>query len=281
MKKMLLLAISAFLFQLSFAQDADEEGCKDHPLFNRMPKFRIGACISNFNAVAVRYAAEKTEEKEGNVTKIGYSFHPANEEEKPPSPLQVIRNYENAILKNGGKKLYSSINDGPMGASFLLTQKEKTYYVVIDNMTPGRDDVCDGYELIIIETAPMKQEIAATEMFEALEREGSVALYFNFETGKSTIKPESQKTVDQIAEMMKANPSLKVSIEGHTDNVGTLLNNKTLSEARAKAVMKAVTAAGIDASRLAAKGWGHEKPVADNKTEEGKAKNRRVEIVKM
>jgi OmpA-OmpF porin, OOP family len=281
MKKMFLLLTAATVSLAAFAQDPDEEGCKDHPLFTRMQKFRIGSCISNYNAVPVRFAAEKTEEKEGNVTKIGYSFNPANEQEKPPSPLQVIKNYENAILKNGGKKIYSSITEGPQGASFLLTAKEKTYYVVIDNMTPGRDDVCDGYELIIVEIEPMKQEIAATEMFDKLTKEGSVALYINFETGKADVKSESQATVQQIAEMMKANPALKVSIEGHTDNVGTPSANKALSEARAKAVMKAVIAAGIDASRLTAKGWGQEKPVADNKTEEGKAKNRRVEIVKM
>lgn len=281
MKKMLLLALSAFVFQFSFAQDPDEEGCKDHPLFNRMQKFRIGSCISNFNAVPVRFAAEKTEEKEGNVTKIGYSFNPANEQEKPPSPLQVIKNYEAAVLKNGGKKIYSTITEGPQGASFLLTSKDKTYYVVIDNMTPGRDDICDGYELIIVEMEPMKQEIAASEMFEKLNKKGSVALYINFETGKATIKAESQKMVEQIAEMMKANPALKVSIEGHTDNVGTPAGNKTLSEARAKAVMKAVIDTGVDASRLSAKGWGQDKPAADNKTEEGKAKNRRVEIVKI
>lgn len=281
MRKILLLMFTASVFHVAVAQEPDEEGCKDHPLFSRLQKFRIGGCVSNYNAVAVRFAAEKTEEKEGNVTRIGYSFNPANDQEKPPSPLQVIKNYENAVLKNGGKKIYSTLTEGPQGASFLLTSKDKTYYVVIDNMTPGRDDVCDGYDLIIVEMEGMKQEIAATEMFEKLNKEGSVALYINFETGKSDIKAESQKIIDQITEMMRANPSLKVSIEGHTDNVGSPADNKSLSEARAKAVMKTVVASGVEASRLSTKGWGQEKPVAENKTEEGKAKNRRVEIVKM
>jgi len=127
----------------------------------------------------------------------------------------------------------------------------------------------------------MKQEIEAKEMFEKINKEGSIALYINFATGKADIKPESQKIVDQVAEMMKANPTLKVSIEGHTDNVGTPAGNKTLSDARAKAVTKAITTAGVEAARLSAKGWGQEKPVADNTTEEGKAQNRRVNIVKM
>lgn len=281
MKKIALLTLCFLSLQTGFAQEADEEGCKDHPLFNRLPKFRLVGCTDNFNVMPVRFAAEKSEEKEGRVIKLGYSFVPASDQDKAPSPYQVIKNYENAILKNGGKKVYSAVTEGPQGATFTFSSKGKNYYVVLDNMTPGRDDVCDGFELVIIEMEGMKQDIAATEIFEKLNSEGSVSLYINFETGKSDIKSESQKTVDQLVEMLRANPSLKVSIEGHTDNVGSPATNKSLSEARAKAVMKAVVAAGIDAARLSAKGWGQEKPVADNKTDEGKAKNRRVEVVKM
>ena len=71
-----------------------------------------------------------------------------------------------------------------------------------------------------------------------------------------------------------------MSVEGHTDNTGTAERNKTLSQERAQSVVNALKAAGIDKKRLNAVGWGQEKPMADNKTEEGKAKNRRVEIVK-
>jgi outer membrane protein OmpA-like peptidoglycan-associated protein len=141
-------------------------------------------------------------------------------------------------------------------------------------------DVCDGYTVVIIEVEAMKQDVTATEMFDKLNTEGSVALYINFETGKSVIKPESKPVMDQLVTMLKNNPELKVAIEGHTDNVGTAASNKTLSEARAQAVMKALVANGIGAARLTAKGWGQEKTIADNATEEGRAKNRRVEIVK-
>ena len=81
--------------------------------------------------------------------------------------------------------------------------------------------------------------------------------------------------------MLNTNPTLKISIEGHTDNVGNLQSNQTLSENRAKAVMNALVLKGVDKSRLSAKGWGQEKPISDNNTDEGKAKNRRVEIVKL
>jgi OOP family OmpA-OmpF porin len=107
-----------------------------------------------------------------------------------------------------------------------------------------------------------------------------MALYINFDTGKADIKAESQPIIEQIAALMKSHPDLNVSIEGHTDNVGTPASNKTLSDTRAKSVMSAVVKAGVASGRLTAVGWGQEKPIADNRSEDGRAKNRRVEIVK-
>jgi outer membrane protein OmpA-like peptidoglycan-associated protein len=79
---------------------------------------------------------------------------------------------------------------------------------------------------------------------------------------------------------MKKAPELKISVEGHTDSVGTPEKNKILSTDRAKAVVSAITKEGIDAQRLSSAGFGQDKPIGDNSTEEGKAKNRRVELVK-
>jgi len=125
-----------------------------------------------------------------------------------------------------------------------------------------------------------KNKVEAKEILDELNEVGHVALYINFETGKSDIKPESEKIIDQITEMLKKNPTLKVSIEGHTDKVGSASSNMTLSVNRANSVVAAIVAKGVDKSRLTAKGWGLTKPIADNETEEGRALNRRVEIVK-
>jgi outer membrane protein OmpA-like peptidoglycan-associated protein len=81
--------------------------------------------------------------------------------------------------------------------------------------------------------------------------------------------------------MLQQNPDVKVSIEGHTDNVGSAAANQTLSEKRAQAVVAWLSSHGIEGSRLKAKGWGASKPVDDNATEDGRAKNRRVELVKI
>jgi outer membrane protein OmpA-like peptidoglycan-associated protein len=86
--------------------------------------------------------------------------------------------------------------------------------------------------------------------------------------------------VSQIVTLLKQNPSLKLSIEGHTDNIGDTKSNKTLSENRAIAVRTAILSAGIAGDRLTTAGYGAERPVADNRSEEGRAKNRRVELVK-
>jgi OOP family OmpA-OmpF porin len=127
----------------------------------------------------------------------------------------------------------------------------------------------------------MKQEVTSADILTALNTDGHIALYINFDTGKSEIKSESQVIIDQISEMLKTNPTLKISIEGHTDNVGVATANQLLSENRAKSVMNALILKGNNKSLLTAKGWGTTKPISDNTTEEGRFQNRRVEIVKL
>ena len=126
----------------------------------------------------------------------------------------------------------------------------------------------------------MKQEISANLIWEALLKDGFATLYIDFDTNKADVKPGSQPQIRQMAALLKSQPTLEVSIEGHIDSQGTHAANKTLSLNRAKSVVALITAEGIKAERMEALGWGQEKPVADNRTEEGRAKNRRVEIIR-
>lgn len=274
MKKLILPLL--LFSRLAFSQDA--EGSKEHPMFpNRMPNYIIIEYTNNFDAVEFPLATNgaKMTTKEGTKTYINYGFD--NESGKQmPSNLQVLRNYENASRKIGGTTLFLNANEDKV-AVFKIKKGNSEAWVKVE-MGPN-----DGqnFTLTVLELEAMKQEITSDDILTALNTDGHIALYINFATGKSEIAPDSQKIVDQIAEMLSANPSLKVSVEGHTDNTGTPAGNKTLSENRAKAVMNACLAKGIDKSRLSAKGWGQDKPVADNSTEEGKTSNRRVEIVKM
>ena len=261
---LIILFVSA---SLGFAQE-DAEGCKDHPMFSRMKNFVISYCESNFDAVEFTISDSDTKTIEGQKTIIDYNLI---EGSPIPSYLQIRRNFGNALKSIGGTVIYES--DRYLCGNLVKNNREAWMSV------EGYDDGWT-YRLTIVEVGEMAQEVSASDMLDALNRDGFMALYINFDTGKFDIKPESQPIIDQIAQLMKDNPELKLSIEGHTDNVGTPQNNKVLSENRAKAVMNAVVNLGIDSSRLTAVGWGQERPIADNRTEDGRAKNRRVEIVK-
>jgi outer membrane protein OmpA-like peptidoglycan-associated protein len=101
-----------------------------------------------------------------------------------------------------------------------------------------------------------------------------------FETGKATLKPESMEEIQKVADYMKKNPSARFEVQGHTDNQGSDKINDPLSQQRAEAVVKALEEQGVDPFNLRAVGKGAHEPVADNKTDEGRAKNRRVEFIK-
>jgi OOP family OmpA-OmpF porin len=108
-----------------------------------------------------------------------------------------------------------------------------------------------------------------------------VANGIRFDTGKSTLKPESMGVINEIYQLMKDNPDLRFSVEGHTDNVGNDDSNMTLSAKRAERVKDTLIEMGIDEDRLTSKGWGESMPMDDNNVPEGRANNRRVEFVKI
>jgi OOP family OmpA-OmpF porin len=263
----ILIVLFVFI-GLGLAQEEDLEGCKDHPMFTRIKNFYITNCESNFDAVDFYVSDSEYKSVEGQKTMIDYYL---KEGVPVPSYLQIRRNFSNALKSIGGTVLY----EGDRYLCGNLIKNNHEIWVSVEGYNDGWE-----YRLTIVEIEEMAQEVSASDMLDALNRDGFMALYINFDTGKYDIKPESQPIIDQIAQLMKDNPELKLSIEGHTDNVGTAQNNKVLSENRAKSVMNAVMSLGVDASRLTAVGWGQEKPVADNRTEDGRAKNRRVEIVK-
>ena len=102
----------------------------------------------------------------------------------------------------------------------------------------------------------------------------------NFDTDKADITPQSGAVLDKVAESLKAWPEVKVEVGGHTDSSGSAAHNLELSNRRAESVKTYLVRKGVDPSRLTAKGHGQTQPVDENKTEEGKAKNRRVELTK-
>jgi len=267
-KLILLFGIMLFCIISGFAQDA--EGCKDHPLLSRMPEYYISECSQNYKQLDFLNSKGEDTILEGNLTYIWYIMN--LESGKPePSYFQIIKNYSNAILKIGGKKIFENPD---YGGFYNLKKNGKEYNIKV-TCTNNSD-----YMLNILEMEAMVQEITANEMLDALNKDGYIALNILFETGKSAIQSESLPIVDQIFALLTSDETLNISIEGHTDNVGDAASNKKLSNDRAKAVTDAIIAKGINKSRLSFVGWGQERPVADNRSEDGRGKNRRVEIVK-
>jgi outer membrane protein OmpA-like peptidoglycan-associated protein len=251
------------------SQERDVEGSKDHPLFNRMPGYYIQQYDEkDFDTHSFRDANLN----ELNVVAIVYSLKSGAKE---VSRVQVLRNYENAVTKIGGTVLKSDWD----GSSFMKVVKDgKEIWVHIDAY------ITSDIKLTVVEKKSMAQDIVASAdaFSNDIKATGHAAVYgIYFDTGKWAIKPASDGALAEIAKLMKRDPALQLNVVGHTDNVGGIESNMKLSQARAESVVQALSGRyGVAASRLRPYGVGPLSPVASNDTEEGKGKNRRVELVK-
>jgi outer membrane protein OmpA-like peptidoglycan-associated protein len=126
-------------------------------------------------------------------------------------------------------------------------------------------------------------EVKADDLAKALTETGKIDIYgILFDIDKTDLKLESKRTLDEVAKLLKTDPSLRLEVAGHTDNTGSAAHNMRLSSGRAAAVVRALVGAyGIDEGRLRANGYGDTRPVVPNDTDQGRAKNRRVELRKL
>jgi len=262
---------AVLLLSMGFAQKPDTKGGKDHPLLTRMPNYYIYS-YSEFEFDQVQVNIDGKDVKaEGRKYDIQYVL---NDGAKSPSRLQVMRNYENAIKQLGGVLTYS--RDDRFHA--LLKAKDgKRTWILLNAYHP------DNYYLTILEEQGMRQDVrtGAAAWMADINSTGHAAVYgIYFDTDQAVIKPESAPALKEIAALLRNNPKLSVHLVGHTDSTGALAHNMTLSSSRASAVLNALVAQhGIAAARLKASGVGPLSPVASNRTDGGKAQNRRVELV--
>jgi len=260
-------------------QQVDRAGYKDYPGIPRVPGFILreyGDCTETaFDSYGfwVKQNGKNVQQKEEG-HKYFYRYR-LKEGLTPLSPLQIHRNYQNAARAAGGKVLM----DENGYTTILLNKGGKELWMEI-HARVGYE-----YDLTIIEKEAMKQDVAidAAAMASSIADTGSVAIYgINFDTASSVIKPDSEPAIGEIAKLLTNNPAMKVYVVGHTDMVGDAASNVKLSQARAQSVITAlVSKHGIAASRLIAFGNGPYSPIASNKTDDGRAKNRRVELVEI
>ena len=256
---------------------------------------------------------EKSEKVEGAFTRVSYRLP-----DPQRSSLEVFRNYEKSLTEDGWEIMWTASGKAELGNPFthlyenlkdndqLFTYSDAdTHFLSAKKADQGlyltlfvtkyqygltrglKVDKGDPIvQLDVVQTKQMEQKmvlVKAEEMQKSISQTGRIALYgILFDFNKADLKPESEPTIEEMAKLLKSSPGLRVVITGHTDSVGDFEFNRELSQKRAAAVVKAlISKHGIDASRLMPFGASFASPVATNQTEEGRTKNRRVEIVEI
>ena len=275
MKKLIFLSLLMIAGISTLNAQQDAEGSKDPALFTRMPGYHIYRYDDlQFDKYEFRISDQKNQVIEGHHLTIYYDL---NDNVQAPSPLQIGRNYTNAAKKVGGQLVYE-YDDAGENVVLKIVKNGTEVWAHVYASANG------SYNIHLIEKQAMNQDVIAdaNSMANSIKESGKVAVYgIYFDTGKSTLKPESQPTLQEITKLLKADPNLKLYVVGHTDNTGAFDANMKLSMDRAGAVVNAlVSQFSVNVARLRACGDGPTSPVASNENEEGKALNRRVELVK-
>lgn len=271
----------------------------DHPIISRYPGQTIRAYdVKEFDqynlvlSVDKTGAPEKVRKLQGKVTRIYYR----NPEGR--STTEIFRNFEDGLRRGGAQVLFScaarecgtpirwtSVNGirsmgGQIDNRYVAARAMKEGAEVFVSIFVGGQ----ATQLDVIEMKPMEAGLVtvnADALAAGIDAEGHIAIYaVFFDTGKATLKAESRTAIGEIAKLLQDRPSLKLFVVGHTDTTGGLEMNMRLSRDRATAVTQSlVSDHGIVSPRLSSHGVGPLSPVASNATEEGRAKNRRVDLV--
>jgi len=262
--------IFLFLFAWStvcMGQTADAQGCKDSPLIGRFPGSVIGSCTEKADEVFNFDIQNKPKKRlEGEFHQWSYNWP------KTASKAQVVRNLNTALRKAGYTFDYDTGDYGD------FTAHMGKRWIEIEVSGGG------GYRQTIVVETQLTQDVVADAAALSSGLNGSGHTVVNgilFDTGKAEVKPESAPALQEVVKLLQQNAKMKVYVVGHTDNVGGLPANMDLSRRRAEAVVKMLTGQfGVAADRLQAYGNGPYAPLASNDSEDGRALNRRVELVK-
>ena len=284
--------VLAFLGALPSAAE-DIAGASDHPAIGRFAGASITAeARSDYDVQRMLTGLDPEEyaDLEGRVTRLVYDMP------EGATPLAVRRGFEQALTEDGWEILVSC-RDAECGRGNLLALRETVFKMLLNNehdILTARREADGGLAHVQIVAAPRWTNVNVVEQaaFEnkvidaaavqsTLEADGRMAFYdIHFETGSATLTADSDATIGVIAQVLAADTELGLIVVGHTDNVGGMDPNLALSRNRAQSVVDRLTGThGVPLARLTGAGVGFLAPVASNATEEGRALNRRVEIV--
>ncbi len=311
MALLLFFLVSVAFSDLYRLPEKDLKGSQDHPAVGRVEGARIaGYTVKDYDVLRVPTKIDYSwgrikgfKELEGKVTRIYYVAP------KTLSPIAVQRAYRKGLEAKGFRVLYNCAPCTRSNAALFMELMEKLGESKWDALPPrklsfllmkgsyrGREVHVALYtytlsgltqiRLRIVESKPLKlglKVVKAEEIKKRIEERGSVSIYgIHFDHNSAVVKPESEKALREIAKYLKRNPKVKLYVVGHTDNTGGYEYNLKLSLRRAEAVVrKLVKKYGISPNRLKAVGVGPVAPVDTNRTPEGRARNRRVELVEM
>lgn len=316
-----IVGVVLALLAIAGAWAQDIAGASDHPLVGRYEGSVITSYETrDYDEIALpdraipagedRNPDAWTRDLGGEITSIRY------EGPGDRSALEVMRNYQAALEANGFEILFfcrtedcveqggiSSFWDAGRGGIGLPTNWNTSVYLLAERKndaglahvgmlaveTAPRGDIplLTHIATTIVEAEPMDtgqiELVEASAIEEAFARDGRIAVYgITFDFDSAALRPDSRPQIEQLGALLSDNPDLDVVIVGHTDSLGAFDYNLSLSQRRAQSVVDVlVTDFGIDPSRITPAGAGMVAPVATNRTEEGRAKNRRVEIVEL
>jgi len=282
-KKTSLIGVLA-LIVLAVTGTAMAQGVSEHPLVRPFPGAVLDERRSeqfNFGESDFRVGTDRestVQNVRGEYRKLRYVLY--NQDGSPNrnvSQLEYFENYKAAALGKGGEIKSEHRSHGLV---FTIPREDGgvTWVRVTTTVSNGSND------LIIVDEKALETVLnfGTAEMKAALDADGKIALYgILFDYDKATLQQASNKELQDVLSMLSDHPDLRVEIQGHTDSDGSPAYNLQLSEQRAESVLNYLVLFGIDAARLESKGYGESMPVAPNDTAENKAKNRRVELVRL
>lgn len=202
---------------------------------------------------------------------------PASATQECGSVLEVQRDFE-AVLKSLGGEILVEDPASAAPNAHLVGRFGANGQLVFLDVRPWNDGA--AYDLSILEERDFDPSMLASDLTDGLSKNGKAVVHIKFDFDKGVLRADAAPVIQQIVSVLQAQPSLKLEVDGHTDGIGNEAHNKLLSKARADAVLTAIQSAGVPAARLTSVGFGSSAPMGDNANSEGRAQNRRVELVK-